>query len=153
MFRTLSSGTVEVVHAGRHWFTVARWRSRELGAIRTGPVHHAFATVPRHLFITGFYTGGDAYTRLGDDLLDQIYSDVALMTHWPATRPDALLGLDAARGGSHAGGPRPAAGPARFGDRRRDRLQRGAAEIKAHLNASGGARRTREPPRTFHVVA
>ncbi|AQZ62748.1 Protein-L-isoaspartate O-methyltransferase [[Actinomadura] parvosata subsp. kistnae] len=61
---------------------------RELGAIRTDAVHHAFATVPRHLFITGFYTGGDAYTRLGDppgdDLLDQIYSDVALMTHRPS---------------------------------------------------------------------
>uniref|UniRef100_UPI003F49B385 protein-L-isoaspartate O-methyltransferase family protein n=1 Tax=Nonomuraea sp. CA-252377 TaxID=3240003 RepID=UPI003F49B385 len=61
---------------------------RELGAIRTHAVHHAFATVPRHLFITGFYTGGDTYTRLGDppsdDLLDQVYSDVALMTHRPS---------------------------------------------------------------------
>ncbi|MGP4104391.1 methyltransferase domain-containing protein [Nonomuraea sp. KM90] len=61
---------------------------RELGATRTDAVHQAFATVPRHLFITGFYTGGDAYTRLGDppgdDLLDQIYSDVALMTHRPS---------------------------------------------------------------------
>ncbi|GAA2701183.1 hypothetical protein GCM10010412_098760 [Nonomuraea recticatena] len=33
---------------------------RELGAIRTDAAHHAFATVPRHLFITGFYADGDA---------------------------------------------------------------------------------------------
>ncbi|MGW4794796.1 protein-L-isoaspartate O-methyltransferase family protein, partial [Nonomuraea sp. NPDC004297] len=69
---------------------------RELGAIRSDAVHHAFATVPRHLFVRGFYTGGDAYVHLGDspgdDLLDQIYSDVALMTHQPgdaAGRPSS----------------------------------------------------------------
>ncbi|WP_431921235.1 protein-L-isoaspartate O-methyltransferase family protein [Nonomuraea jabiensis] len=52
--------------------------------------------MPRHVFITGFYTGGDAYTRLSDppsdEQLNQIYSDVALMTHQPgdaAGRPSS----------------------------------------------------------------
>ncbi|WP_030873742.1 hypothetical protein [Streptomyces sp. NRRL S-1868] len=60
---------------------------REPGAIRTSAVERAFATVPRHLFLPcGCYSSGrsqTAPTEPGDELLDHIYSDNALMTHVP----------------------------------------------------------------------
>ncbi|GHF62420.1 hypothetical protein GCM10010218_49860 [Streptomyces mashuensis] len=62
---------------------------RERGAIRTSPVERAFATVPRHLFLPGgYYTSGrfvPVPAEPGDELLDRIYSDTALMTHVPTS--------------------------------------------------------------------
>jgi protein-L-isoaspartate(D-aspartate) O-methyltransferase len=59
----------------------------DAGAIRTAAVAAAFAAVPRHLFVPGFYDRGQRI-ETGDDpppgLLDRIYSDIALMTHLPA---------------------------------------------------------------------
>lgn len=67
---------------------------REPGAIRTSAVERAFATVPRHLFLPcGYYSSGrslTAPTEPGDELLDHIYSDTALMIHFP--KPDDAAG-------------------------------------------------------------
>ncbi|MDX2819939.1 methyltransferase domain-containing protein [Streptomyces ipomoeae] len=60
---------------------------RQRGAIRTDTVERAFATVPRHLFIPGgFWRAGrfiPVTGQVGDDLLEEIYADKALMTHVP----------------------------------------------------------------------
>lgn len=59
---------------------------RGAGAIRTAAVEAAFAAVPRHVFVRGFYDRG-ARIEIGDDpepeVLDRIYGDTALMTHLP----------------------------------------------------------------------
>ncbi|MEV0621717.1 methyltransferase domain-containing protein [Nonomuraea sp. NPDC050404] len=69
---------------------------REIDAIRSEVVHRAFSNVQRHLFIPGFYENDNAYIKvngdLSDDLLNKIYSDIALMTHRPhdaAGRPSS----------------------------------------------------------------
>lgn len=59
---------------------------RRDGAIRSDPVERAFATVPRHRFLSegGFYRSGQHHT-LGDppaeELLDLIYANTSLFTH------------------------------------------------------------------------
>ncbi|WP_405804495.1 protein-L-isoaspartate O-methyltransferase family protein [Streptomyces sp. NBC_01187] len=59
----------------------------ERGAIRTPAVQRAFATVPRHLFLPGGYYTRGTFTPVpqepGEDLLERIYADTALMTHVP----------------------------------------------------------------------
>ena len=58
---------------------------RAQGAIRTDQVADAFATVPRHLFITTIYNGEriPVGEHPSEELLDRIYSDRSLMTHVP----------------------------------------------------------------------
>jgi protein-L-isoaspartate(D-aspartate) O-methyltransferase len=69
------------------------------GALRTAAVEHAFATVPRHRCVTGFFTAGEGWSGGGyvevpqqgpvpSDLMDAVYADHPLVTHMsPDGRP------------------------------------------------------------------
>ncbi|MGH3828129.1 MAG: protein-L-isoaspartate O-methyltransferase family protein [Pseudonocardiaceae bacterium] len=59
---------------------------RETGAIRTRPVHAAFATVPRHRFLPHFRYRAEEYTlntthEPPDDVFVIVYANNALLTH------------------------------------------------------------------------
>lgn len=59
---------------------------RQSGAIRSDPIHAAFATVARHRFLPHFRYRADEYTidvdhKLSVDVLDLVYANNAQITH------------------------------------------------------------------------